>query len=207
MCFLDKILSMNKIVFLCSHEYSGSNFLYESMDKNPRIQGYKNLSFIYTSPNELISLTQQKHKLENRAAIYMDEILYNWQLFDKNTLKVCKFIHVVRRPESVLNYFSEYKKLSPEFALRYYLFRLRRICEIAKRTPEAVLLTYDDLIEGKGMNLIEDYLELKNPIDFHFNDLPEVKSNFPMKSINEAETAYERYLYFLKNQNLVFTSK
>lgn len=207
MCFLDKILTMNKIVFLCSHEYSGSNFLYESMDKNPRIQGYKNLSLIYTNPYELISLTQQNHKLENRAAIYMDEIIYNWQLYDKSTFKVCKFIHIIRRPEAVLNFFSGHKKLSPEFALRYYLFRLRRICEIAKRTFKAVLLTHDDLIEGKGMNLIEDYLELKNPIDFNFNKLPEVKYNFPIKLINEAETAYERYLYFLKNQNLVFTSK
>ena len=200
---------MNKIVFLCSHEHSGSNHLYQAMNENPRIQGFRHLSLMYKNLNELLILNDQTHKLKTRAAIYMDELLYNWQFTDKSALKVCKFVYLIRKPQPVLNSFVKYNKLAPEFAARHYLFRLRRICEMAKRTPKAVLLTFDDLSRGEGLNLIENYLELKNPInlDFKLFDSHEEENNFPISLLNTVENCYERYLFFLKNQNIFYNNK
>lgn len=196
---------MKRILFVCSHYYSGSTGLCAALDANPRIQGYNfNSHNTYTTPLNLISLTDQPHKLKNKAAIYMDELLENHQLQTKQAYKTCKFIYVVREPEHVLAYLVGNQKIKPEFASRYYLFRLRRLCEMAKRTG-GVLLTWNDLESSRGLNIIEDYLGLREPIAFsdYFSKPYAKKYNSDLigsARLSIAEDAYQRYLYWLKNQ-------
>lgn len=200
---------MRKIVFLTSHLGSGSDVLYKSLNAHPRIQGYKSSeNNLYVHPFNLLSLVNCRHKLHNSSAIYMDELLYNYSLSTKYALNVCKFIYVIRDAESTLNLLMENESFKkPIHAQRYYLYRLRRICEMAKRTPGAVVLNYYDIKNKKGSEAIQNYLNLKEPFEFLDAKLPEPTSLdlVSPKLVQEADEAFEKYWYFLKNQDLSFS--
>jgi hypothetical protein len=91
--------------------------------------------------------------------------------------------------------------------VRYYCFRLQRMCEMAKRTPGAVLLTWDDMISGLGFDVIERYIGLKQPLENDVGAFESIKEGIkndliPFDLLQYAEQAFERYFSFLKNQNL-----
>jgi hypothetical protein len=201
---------MKKILFICSHLNSGSSVLFNALDCHPRIQGYNLSTHIsYAEPLDLLKLTEQNHKLDNRSSIYMDELLHNHHLSTKVAYNECKFIYVLREPADVLNLLINNHKMKPSFALRYYTYRLRRLCEMAKRTPGAVLLTWDNLIENRGIDLIEKYLNLKQPIFFNpdlLSFLKTTNNSMEYKFISKVEDAYQHYLYYLKNQNILYCS-
>lgn len=199
---------MKKVVFLCSHLFSGSSQLYAAMQRNTRIQGYKgkNLNY-YESSMNIVNLMACKHKANNNSAIFMDEINFNHQISTKSVYSSCKFVYVVRSPEQCVPQIISNFKYSALNAVRYYTFRLRRICEMARNTPGAVLLTFDDLINDRGVDLINDYLELVKPIDFNPNSLASYKNSASADLLGSAIRSqvcerYERYLYFLRNQSL-----
>ena len=198
---------MKKIVFVCSHLQSGSAALCAALDLHPRIQLYSTST--YLNPENLILLTKQPHKLNNRSAIYMNELLFNHELSIKAAYTNCKFIYLIRPPEVVLGNIVEKEGMDLSCAIRYYTYRLRRICEMAKRTPGAVLLTWDDLCANRGIDLINEYLELKQGIIYDpvflesFRDENWVKIKLEVK--NQIAETYEKYLFWLKtNTQLKF---
>lgn len=199
---------MKKAVFICSHLYSGSSELYAAMEQNARIQGYKSKNDnIYESNANLVSLFSKNHKMNNSSSIYMDEILFNHQICSKSLYRSAKFIYLIRNPEQCVSQIVAYGKYKPEFAARYYTFRLRRLCEMASKTPGAVFLTFDQLSNGFGTDLINNYLELKFPIEFSPNSVQiyNKKVNTDLLGSvlrSQIYDSYERYLYFLKNQSL-----
>ena len=194
---------MKKIVFVVSHLYSGSTALCMAMDLHPRIQiGNLIQGRDYTHPMHLIELSEQPHKFPNRAAIYLEELLYNHQFCVRAAYGVCKFIYVVREPESVLNFMMGLGGVkNPEFASRAYLFRLRRMCEMAKRSG-GVLLTFEDLMEGR-VERVPEYLGLKVALPYDVTMLAGYQRKFsstlcPYPMLTKAQDTYEKYLYFLK---------
>lgn len=196
---------MKRILFVCSHHYSGSGGLCDALNRHPRIQGYNFGSKTpYRSPENLIMLTNHKHKLNNRAAIYMDELLENQQFSTKSAYQACKFIYVLRDPEDVLSYLVNNNKIKPEFAIRSYLFRIRRLCEMSKRTG-GVLLTWEDMRASKGIDLIENYLELKQNIPYNPLLLQPYSRKYNsgligLENLKVVEESYQKYLYWLKTQ-------
>lgn len=200
---------MKKILFLCSHPYSGSSALYEALNHHPKIQGFKSNYFnSYKDAESLLAFNNNPHKMSNRSAIYMDELLSNRSFYAKEAYAKCKFVYIIREPESAINFLIASEKKKPIFATRQYTFRLRRLCEMAKRTPGAILLTWNNLVDSKGMSLIQEYLNIKEPIEWDSALLNPYIRNFSTNLIgidllNEAQDAYEKYLYFLKNQKLI----
>lgn len=194
---------MKKILFVCSHLYSGSSGLCDALNRHPRIQGYNFASKnSYTSPHSLMYLTDQIHKCTNKAAIYMDELLKNHQLSTKSAYGICKFIYVLREPEVVLSYLIKQERIKPEFAVRNYLFRIRRMCEMSKRSG-GILLTWNDLTARKGIDLIEDYLELKQKIPYDEVLLRPYARQYGLidsKLLQKTEDAYQKYLYWIKTE-------
>ncbi len=173
---------IRKVTLVISHEGSGSSELCKSLDRNPRVQWCRS-NLIYDHPFILEQIMSIPHKLNNSAAIWMEELLYNFYFTHKRIYEMCRFIYVIREPRSSVNPL-------------YYTYRLRRMCEMARKTPGAVLLTYDDIITGRGFPLLEEYLCLKESI----MPVDAVKSDFLGSS--EAQKSYERYFYYLKNLNL-----
>ncbi len=187
---------MKKVCFLIGHEQSGSNILFDILSANPRIQGYKTLT-TYNHPLSLESLTNLPHKLRNTAAIWLTELLHNYQFSCKKLYNICKFIYMIRPAEATLNGLVDV--YDAECAAMYYCYRLQRICEMAKRTPGAVLVT-----DMSALPLIEEYLGLKEHL------LPPELENVPTKNlvkweiVQKCQESYERHLFFLRSQNLSF---
>jgi len=197
---------MKKIVLICSHEYSGSTALYESLNDHIRIQGFRNKNR-YESPLNFYYLTKNHHKLGNKSAIFLDEVVRNHQISTKSAYDYCKLIFVLREPEAVMGYMIGNEKRNPSFACRYYSFRLRRLYEMSKKSSGSLLLTYDDLASSRGIGLLEKYLGLKTSINFDPNLLIPFQRTFNLdaitpKEMNVLRDSYERYLY-LMTQNLV----
>jgi hypothetical protein len=192
---------MKKVLFLTSHLKSGSDVLYHILDQNPRVQGFRS-GFPYYDMPTILALTQQRHKLDNQAAIYMDELLYNFWLQTKDAYKHCKFIYVIRPPEQTLNELVRIYK--PQAACNYYCYRLRRMCEMAKRTPGAVLLTWEDIETGRGLPLVERYLGLKQPLEMMPMKKGASTNLVPLELVRHADVAFNRYYHFLRSQPLVF---
>jgi|GEM_PF-6906722 len=193
---------MNPVLFVTSHLCSGADGLISILNINPRIEMLCP-QIVYEHPTDLEPLIEQQHKLSNTAAIYGDYLWYNSQFSCKALYKLCKFVYVIREAKSSINEITEHYRHSIDMVPAYYAFRLRRICEMAKRTPGAVLLTWNDLATGKGLPLIEEYLRLKTPLIHHaelftHSELDDV----PNEIIEKSQECYERHLYFLRHLEL-----
>jgi len=201
---------MKRILFLASHLYSGSQALYHALDEHPRIQGYEREGMnIYDNPSSLVGLTEMPNKISSRAAIYMDHLLFNPSLSTKAAYQHCHFVYVVRPARPTLNFLVANRKYRPGHACRYYCYRLRRLCEMAKRTPGAVLLTWDDLTSRRGLPLVEEYLRLNRKLELSETVLATLERQFvtdllAYPLLEAAESSYERHLFFLKNQQLKY---
>lgn len=186
---------MKNILFIVSHLGSGSHILFNSLNRNPRVQGFR-IDKPYSNPLALEHLTSHPHKLDNTAAIYMEELLFNYSFSCPQAYDYCKFIYLIRDARPTLNNIVTLG-YDPICADLYYRYRLRRICEMAKRTPQAILLTWDDVLSGKKFSLIEKYLNLKDPISL-IGQEPKIKEVVDLNIINKSQRSYERYFYFLK---------
>src|SRR5581483_5367312 len=129
---------MKQVTIVVSHEGSGSSALCSLLDKNSRIQWCKP-NIIYDHPFSLEKITSISHKLKNAAAIWLDEILYNHYFSSKILYEWCRFIYVIREAKPTLSLITE-SRADLLGKARYYTYRLRRICEMARRTPGAVLV-------------------------------------------------------------------
>jgi hypothetical protein len=195
---------MKRPVFLATHMGSGSTDLMHVMVANPRVQCYRT-NRVYGSVADLELTTDRPHKCPTRAAVYIDEVVYNHHIQDRRILDVCKFVYVVREPLPSLNEVVASRILQPGPALRYYCFRLRRLCEMARRTPGAVLLTWDDVATGRGYPVLEDYLHLKEPLrprPVLFGPGNRSRGPYSANEVQSAEKAFEKYLAYLRRLDL-----
>jgi hypothetical protein len=190
---------MKKVLYVASHMCSGSSNLVEILNENSRVQIHKSDLF-YNHPTVLSHLYELGHKWETTASVYGDHLLNNTSFSCKELYPLCKFIYFIRRPEETLGeVIASDPRYTWETAARHYCFRLRRICEMAAKTPGAVFLTRDDI--GKGLEIIDDYLNLKDPLVL--KDYPENKSEYvPSNILESCEQSYEKHLYFIKHLDL-----
>ena len=200
---------MKKILLICSHMHSGCDVIYESLNRTKKTQGFNySEKNYYQSPLNFLSLTHENHKLHDSSALYMDVLNFNQQLSTKTAYEYCKFIYFIRELEYVLNSLIKKDKMNFSFAKRYYCFRLRRLYEMAKKTPGAIFLTWDDIKGKKKLELVENYLNIKEKINLD-NSLiskfsEDIDGSIPYSDLIKVENTYEKYLFFLKNLNLQY---
>jgi len=194
---------LKRVCFIVSHLGSGSSDLVDVMNANPRCQ-IASSGATYSSPENLEWLFRQGHKCRDSSAVYGDHLLYNVSFSCKNLYETCRFIYVIRPARASLNEMLKARdgRRQSGFA-DYYRFRLRRICEMAHNTPDALFLAWDDLAKGTAFPTIEEYLGLKvklKPEYRHFTAC--VNDSFDESLISEAQDAYERYYYYLNGLGL-----
>lgn len=190
---------MKRVAFVVSHLGADSAALCQILDKNPRVQFFQT-NTVYDGIGAIEGLVSHEHKLKNVAAIWLDELLYNHYFANKCLYRCAKFIYLIREAKPTLNGIVK-EKWETDHAHLYYMFRLRRIYEMARKTPGAVLLTHDDLITGRGFPLVEEYLSLKQPLEQDDSLLNKVRSYNPLvspKNLEVAQQSYERYLYLIR---------
>jgi hypothetical protein len=195
---------MKKVCFIVSHIGSGSVDLIDMLNNNSRCD-IKKSSVRYSGPEDLEWLFAASHKCRDSSAVYGDHLLFNTSLSCRNLYESCTFIYVIRPARASLNEISTMKEygLKGCFAARYYSFRLRRICETARKTKNALLLTWDDLASGRAFPSVEEHLGLKTQLKAEHHHFGAVsRDDFDEKLISECQDAYERYYYYLARLGL-----
>ena len=189
---------MKHVLLIVTHIGSGLSGLSQILATHSRIEMFSSKTR-YDHPIQLEWLYSHAHKLDSAAAIYADQLFYNIQFSCKALYNACKFIYVVRDAKSSLNQIVSELQYTPSKAVMYYTFRLRRICEMARCTPGAVLLTWNDMATGSGLPLIEEYLQLRTPL-LKQNDLfvPNALDEIPLEIERQGQESYERHLYYLR---------
>lgn len=188
---------MRRVLFLISHRCSGSDVLYRSLERHPKIQGYRGGN-VYEGVHSLISLTSREHKLGNAAAIYMDELLDNAAISTRDLGGVPRCVFMVRGAEGTLGDMVALG-YGPLQAARCYLFRLRRMYALACRARGSVLLTYSDISDGR-CGLISSLLRL-GPLEIDpVPAAPDVR--LPRGLLEEATAGFEHWLHRLKSLGL-----
>jgi hypothetical protein len=192
---------MKKVLLIVSHIGSGSDGFCKMLDQNPRVQWF-HTGNIYSNPNVAFDLVSNQHKLLNSAAIWMDDILYDTDFCCPALHKECKFIYLIRESsQSLAGLFKIGQR--PASAIRYYTYRLRRICQMARQTG-GIFLTWEDIASRAGFPLVEEYLNLKEEVAFYPEWLPanlekvKVDYTFSAEDLASAERSYEHHLFHLR---------
>lgn len=190
---------MKKVCFVVSHLGSGSGSLVTSLNSNPRCE-IKESGARYDGAASVRWLFRLGHKCRDAGAVYGDHLLFNASLSNKRLYELFKFIFVIRPARHSLNEIMRFG-YKEQGASSYYRFRLRRMCEIAKKSPGSLLLTWEDLARDSSLRIIEEYLglsEFLKPIS-----LGEPPQEICSESVVEScQEAYDRYYYYLNKLEL-----
>jgi hypothetical protein len=208
--------------FLLTHYGSGGTLLCRLLNEDYSLCALGCSGLIYNHPAVLEELKNKWMSESNRKFTEpkwcIDKLVQNCQISNKSIYDICKFIYLIREPIKALPNIVQ-KGFSPESAGDYYCFRLRRFCEMAVKTPGAILITYENLIDEnirkKKYDLIEKKLKLTNYIGTTYRPLDTDDDNIAMgmimkktaephfegsqSVINRCLFAYDRYFKFLSD--------
>ena len=187
---------MKRIILVTSHLGAGSSSLCYSLAQSRIIQWVQD-GIIYDDPTATESLLASKHKYSNIVGLYVNEVIYNYQICHKKIYEACEFIYLIRNPRTAI---KVAKPKDAVFALDYYIFRLRRIYEMAKETKGAIFLTWEDLVNNKGIQMIVKRLNLPDNIEFKEIQSSKQLLGLPKPLLQQAEDAYELCLYRIRNK-------
>lgn len=177
-------------LFIATHLGSGASLLCDSLSKNMLFN--RHIRQVYKSGTDL-KLMKESNPY---AKIHFDKLIYNHQFTCTNLLSQCHFIYVVREPNPTLSYLVKAKGYSERGAMMYYTFRMRRLCEMAKKTRKAKLFTFDDLVSGRAFEEIQKFIGLKNRLEPHL--LVQETYEMDCHLWKGVDLKYEKYLSFLK---------
>lgn len=191
---------MKKVCFVVSHLGSGSGRLVSAMNVHAQCQIHES-SVRYDSPAAFRWLFRAGHKCGDASAVYGDHLLFNASISSKSVYGAFRAIFVIRPARGSLNSIVR-AGYSPSSAASYYCFRLRRMCEAARRSPGAPLLEWDDLAKERSARIIKEYLGLSSPLAPASTDEEEGRDICPESVIDYCQRAYERYYYYLSRLEL-----
>ncbi len=153
-------------------------------------------------------------KTNQESDWYIDKLHNNYEFSCKPLYKTCKFIYLIRTPQIPLATLIS-RGYPPKGAETYYLFRLRRMCEMAVHT-DGSLLTYEDLVTKRAFPLLQNALSLKSPFSDQFTpqfadesnlltgkilkNPTEPSADVPSDVIKRCMEGYKRYLKFLESK-------
>jgi hypothetical protein len=177
-------VKMKRVLLVVSHVGSNSSSFCRLLDKNKRIQ-YVEQNLVYDNLTSIEYITSREHK--STIGIYLNDLVYNYQISNKNICKFCDFIYLIRDPKT-------FNVENPD----YYIFRLRRIYELAREFG-GVFLTWGDVASNKAVKFVENRFGLASKLNFE-----EIKENKSLKNkdLRKLEVAYELCYYRLAKLNL-----
>jgi hypothetical protein len=176
---------MKRVLLINTHLGSGSVHLTSALTSNREVQKFKGYA-PFNHPDDLKKFTDQRHKCDNSASIYLHELTHNIHWVRKSVRDMCMFIHLIREPRSTLS--ETCGDRNPQDVLNEYCFRLKGIYEMAARTPGSLIFD----ISSVNTKAIEEMLDVN--IDY---TPPTGKDDFPEEFCKKAEEAYERYFKLL----------
>lgn len=176
---------MKRVLIVSSHLGANSSRLCYFLDQT-KVQWIKE-TIVYDHPRKVKLLEEIDHKYRSNG-LFVNEVLFNYQICHKRICDFCNLIYFVREP----NCLRTSKVETMESLLSHYIFRLRRMYEMVK-DKGGIILTWNDLCNGRGIDLLNKQFNITvqfNPEEPAYNLLPLHKS-----LIVRAQNAYERFIY------------
>lgn len=207
-----------KHALIITHAGSGGTLLCRILSTNMKVRCFGRTGVVYFHPSVIHKARTQIDKFfplkSNRDTDwYIDKLVHNHEFTCKSLYDVCKFIYMVRSPLIPLSTLVA-RGYTPKGAETYYLFRLRRMCEMARHT-DGVLLTYEDLVTKRCFPLLKNALGLSSILseftplggdDYNLcckkiiNNPVEPVVSLPEEILRSCETGYKKYLNFLEKK-------
>lgn len=150
----------------------------------------------YDDPAKLDSIVLPYASTKPLASTFVHRINYNHTIANKAIYGAGKFIYMIRDPSEVMNYLVKERRYREEVALRYYTYRLRRICETARNT-DGLFFTWDDLLNNKARPMLMDMLKLKE-LSFPYKEQSKVEKVVHESIMDKAWSSYNRHLRYLR---------
>ena len=176
-------------LFVATHLGSGASLLCESMNLH-RVCAWHRGNGSYKHGSDLVKMKDGA----NWAKVHFDKITHNHQFTCPSLYRQCQFVYVIREPAATFANLIQYKGYLPDRAFLYYTFRLRRLCEMVKKTPKSVVLRADDLFSGRGLETVQKSLGLRDPVPFAYTPEPVPDVDVPHDLVTSAQAVYDRYL-------------
>lgn len=182
-------------IFIATHIGAGGSMLVDMISANRRIAKiYRDNTQVYTDP---IALDYAQRKtLENNpnARAFVDRIVFNHEFAHKSFYSDCLFVFLIREPENTLKHLVEIG-YTENAAARYYTYRLRRLCEMARQSKHKIIITWDELINKKAFPRIKTLIGAKelNSIYKPYKN----EKTVSQATVSTCRRAYERYLNYL----------
>jgi hypothetical protein len=205
-----------KHALVITHVGSGGTLLCRILGTHYQVRSIGETNLCYDHPSiihsvrEIINTTLRERN--EHVGWYVDKITNNYNFTCKPLYNVCKFIYMVRNPHIPLATLMQ-KGYPASGAENHYLFRLRRMCEMAVKTG-GILLTYEDLTSKKAFPLLKNFLNLKSDLTESFHSLSgdnfnlgsgkilespmEPVVNIPKDVLQRCSIGYKKYLQFLE---------
>jgi len=190
---------LKKVCFVVSHLGSGSGSLVAALNSDPRCE-IRESGARYDSPSGVRWLFRLGHKCRDASAVYGDHLLFNASMSSRRLYGMFMNIFVIRPARHSLNEILRHG-YNEKGASSYYRFRLRRICEMARRSKHSLLVTWDDLARESSMSIIHEFLGLSAPLQSVQATVPEAEL-CSEAVVEECQQAYDRYFYYLKSIGL-----
>jgi hypothetical protein len=189
---------MKKLIIVVTHLGANSSSLCHMLGNNKKIQ-WSQTGIVYDHPTKIKEITSIEHKFSNFVGLYINEVFYNYQICHKGIYQSCEFVYLVREPKCLEILID---KDNATYIVDYYVFRLRRIYEMIKCMRSGIFLTWQNLINQKGVRILEDKLGISEKLVFE--ELPNNKKTqfIPVSLLKKAEQAYELCLYRINSLGL-----
>ncbi len=167
-------------LFIATHLGSGASILCESLSSH-RLCAWSRRSPYQNG----LGVMKMSEGLD--AKVYFDKLTHNHQFCCPSLYNQCRFIYVIRKPETSIAHIVN-KGYSLSCAQNYYSFRLRRLCEMYKKTS-GLLLVNDEVFDGCSFASVQEYLGFRDQITSTFRS-----DKFIDDKIDVSRAAYDRYL-------------
>lgn len=189
-------LLQKKAILLISHYGCEIFNLYSNLIKINRINGFvrKNPKRISDYDDPICTyLFSKKHSYPKKDKIYLDILLFNYQITSKELFKNqnIEFLFYLGNGISTIEKIVQTTGLNEEAAKRYYCFRLRRICEHIEKLPNSRVFI-------EGISKLEN---LNSYLNERYKFSPSIELNYPIKIESKGipENCFERYYGFIQN--------
>lgn len=189
-------LLQKRAILLISHYGCEVISLYNNFLKIPRINGFaRKVPKRITDYDDPICsyLFEKKHSWPKKDKIYLDILLFNYQISSKELFKNknVEFIYYLGNGVSTIKKIINSTGLDEDSSRRYYAYRLRRICELMEKTPNSVVFI-------EGMSKLENF---NNYLNQKYNFYPKINLDYKIEIEDSGipENCFERYYAFIQN--------
>lgn len=186
---------LDKQVFVATHHGAGGSMLLNMLAAHRRVGVLSRPpDVVYSDPTVLSTLQKACVARRPTAKVFADRLVLNHELLHP-CYHGATFIFLVREPEGTLKHLKSLG-YAERAALRYYAYRLRRLCELARRVDNMVVVTWDELVNKSAFPVLKGLFDVRELTSIYRPQVNE--QTVDPATVCEGRRCYERHLRYLR---------